>query len=87
MDFRGHSNFTSPEVEKLYQCKTYEELLAQLEKAIASLTPAPGFEFEDAAHVDALGTCKLARIRTLYLVGQIKKADELLSEYHPVNAS
>jgi hypothetical protein len=29
--------------------------------------------------------CRLALIRTLYLLGEVKKADALLMEWHPVN--
>ena len=84
MDFRGKSNFTNPDYEKLFSCTTYEELRNQLLKAIASIPPAKGEEWEDSAQANMVATCQLALIRTHYILGEIKEADALLSKLHPV---
>lgn len=87
MDFRGYSSFSYPEYKKLFKCATYEELRDQLYKAVAAVTPdeKKGEEWEDGAQINASATCRLALIRTLYLLGEVKKADALLMEWHPVN--
>ena len=85
MDFRGKSNFTNPAYEKLFSCKTYEELRDQLQKAIVSIAPAKGEEWEDSSQANMVATCQLALIRTHYLLGEIKEADALLSKLHPVH--
>jgi len=87
MDFRGKPNFSNSEYAKLYKCQTYEELQKQLIKAIESIAPKKGEEYEDASQINILATCKLALIRVYYLLGKTKEADELLMQLHPVNSS
>jgi len=84
-DFRGRPNFSNPEYEKLYQCRTYEELRDQLKKAIKSIAPAAGEEWQDASQANIVATCQLALIRTLYILGDLDEADKLLEQFHPVH--
>ncbi len=84
-DFRDKPNFTNSEYEKLYQCRTYEELREQLKKAIKSISPAPGEEWEDASQGNTVASCELALIRTHYILGEIDEADRLLERLHPIH--
>ncbi len=87
-DFRGNPNFTDAEYEKLYRCKTYEELRDQLLKAIQSLAPKEGEEgeeWEDGSQANIVASCQLALVRTHYLLGELDRADALLMRLHPVN--
>lgn len=84
-DFRGESNFTNLEYEKLYQCRTYEELRDQLKKAIKSVAPVAGEEWEDASQVNIAASCQLALIRTHYILGEVDEADKQLERLHPVH--
>jgi hypothetical protein len=86
-DFRGKPNFTNPEYEKLYSCKTYEELRDQLVKAIVSIAPADGQEWEDASQANIVANCQLALIRTHYILREFDEADRLLWKLHPANSS
>ena len=73
MDFRGKANFTNTEYEKLYRCKTYEELKAQLPKAIKSISPKKGAEWEEASQINVVALCQLALIRVHYILGKNKR--------------
>ena len=84
-DFRGSPNFSHPEYEKLYQCRTYEELRDQLRKAIKSIAPAAGEEWQDASQGNIVASCQLALIRTLYILGELEEADKLLERFHPAH--
>ena len=85
LDFRGSPNFSATEFQRLYRCESYEELRDQLLRAIEAISPKPGAELEDLAQQNALATCKLALIRTYYILGELEEADKRLLELHPVN--
>ena len=82
-DFRGEPGFDDPEYRKLFACQTYGELRDQLEKAIASIDPGDAGEWEDAAQMNLAATCRLALIRTHYLLMETEEADTLLWKLHP----
>ncbi len=80
MDFRGTPNFSDPEYEKLFDCQTFEELRDQLLRSIESLGQ---IREEDTSRENVLMVCRLALIRTNYLLGDIERGDELLMKLHP----
>ena len=78
-DFRGKSdlNIEIAEYEKLFECKTYEELRDALIVAVPVLEKGSDLlELLKPAH-----DCRLALVRAHYLLGEIKQADTLLARY------
>ena len=86
-DFRGSSDFHHPEFDKLFGCKTYDELRDQLKRTLKSFQPKEGQWASDATVVNAEVVCRLALIRTLYLLGDVKEADSLLLTLHGGNGT
>ena len=81
-DFRGPPRTISDEsFTKLFSCKTYEELRDALIKAIEDLEHEP----DDPTPLYVASDCRLALIRTYYLLGEIEHADRLLEQYSSVN--
>jgi hypothetical protein len=81
-DFRGPPRtITRESFEKLFACKTYEELRDALIIAIEDLEREP----DDPTPLYVASECHLALIRTYYLLGDIKNADRLLAQYSSVN--
>ena len=81
-DFRGAPRtITRESFAKLFSCKTYEELRDALIKAIEDLEHEP----DCAAPLYAAGECRLALIRTYYLLGDVEQADRLLEQYSSVH--
>ncbi len=81
-DFRGKPRtLTHPAYEKLFSCRTYEELRDALIVAIESLEQS----IDCAAPSYAASSCRLALIRTYYLLGDVGNADRLLERYAAVH--
>ena len=81
-DFRGPPRtITRESFAKLFSCKTYEELRDALIKTIEDLEHEP----DDPTPLYVASDCRLALIRTYYLLGEIEHADRLLQQYSFVN--
>jgi hypothetical protein len=81
-DFRGPPRtITRESFAKLFSCKTYEELRDALIKTIEDLENEP----DDPTPLYVASDCRLALIRTYYLLGEIEQADLLLQQYSSVN--
>jgi hypothetical protein len=81
-DFRGPPRtITRDSFAKLFSCKTYEELRDALIEAIEDLEHAP----DDPTPIYVASDCRLALIRTYYLLGEIEHADRLLEQYSIVH--
>ena len=81
-DFRGPPRALSDEAYvKLFSCKTYEELRDALIVAIENLEG----EQDCTAPYYVASSCRLALIRTYYLLGDVENADRLLEEYSAVH--
>ena len=81
-DFRGPPRtITRDSFAKLFSCKTYEELRDALIKAIEDLEHEP----DDPTPLYVASDCRLALIRTYYLLGEIEQADRMLEQYSSVH--
>lgn len=81
-DFRGPPRtITRDSFTKLFSCKTYEELRDALIAAIEDLEHKP----DDPTPLYVASDCRLALIRTYYLLGEIEHADRLLEQYSIVH--
>jgi hypothetical protein len=81
-DFRGSPHtITRDSFAKLFSCKTYEELRDALIAAIEDLEHEP----DDPTPLYVASSCRLALIRTYYLLGEIGHADRLLEQYSIVH--
>ena len=81
-DFRGPPRtITRESFAKLFSCKTYEELRDALIKAIEDLEHEPTIR----RPLYVASDCRLALIRTYYLLGEIEHADRLLEQYLSVH--
>ena len=81
-DFRGPPRtITRKSYEKLFSCKTYEELRDALVIAIEDLEHEP----DDPTPLYVASSCRLALIRTYYILGDYKTADRLLAQYSSVH--
>lgn len=81
-DFRGPPRtITRESFAKLFSCKTYEELRDALIKTIEDLEHEP----DCATPLYVASDCRLALIRTYYLLGDIEQADRLLQPYSGVD--
>jgi len=81
-DFRGPPRtITRDSFAKLFSCKTYEELRDALVEAIKDLEHEP----DDPTPLYVASDCRLALIRTYYLLGEIEHADRLLEQYSSVH--
>jgi len=58
---------------KLSECKTYEDLRDTLKKCLKEVV-----EYKGWSPIDSAYSCKLALIRTHYILGEIEEADKLL---------
>lgn len=81
-DFRGEPEWDYPPYKKLFETKTYGELLAALQEF------GKHWNEDQASHKgvvasNAYYTCKQAMIRLLYLSDEAEEADRLLEELHP----
>ena len=81
-EFRGRAGFTYEPYEALFQTKTYGELRFALEEFFRHWK-ADGRTFEDSSSRNVFFRCRLALIRTYYLLGDTGKADTLLRWMHP----
>ncbi len=82
LEFRGQVGLTYEPYEALFQTNTYGELRVALEDFFRQWK-ADGRTFEDSASTNIFLRCRLALIRTYYLLGDIEKADALLLWMHP----
>jgi broad specificity phosphatase PhoE len=81
-DFRGSPHtITRDSFAKLFSCKTYEELRDALIAAIEDLEHEP----DDPTPLYVASSCRLALIRTYYMLGEIGHADRLLEQYSIVH--
>ncbi|MEY3393977.1 MAG: hypothetical protein RL346_213 [Verrucomicrobiota bacterium] len=81
-DFRGSPHtITRDSFAKLFACKTYEELRDALIAAIEDLEHEP----DDPTPIYVASDCRLALIRTYYLLDEIEHADRLLEQYSVVH--
>ena len=81
-DYRGEPrSITRESHDKLFACKTYEELARALVFAIRDLEHEP----DCAAPVNVASGCRLALIRAYYIMGEIEKAEKLLERYATVH--
>lgn len=81
-DFRGPpGTITRDSFTKLYSCKSYEELRDALILAIEDLEHEP----DDPTPLYVASDCRLALIRTYYILGDSKTADRLLAQYSIVH--
>ena len=81
-DFRGKAaGFSHKDYDRLFEAKTYEELRDLLPIVIESLEK----DATDATPLHYASTCRLALIRTHYILGEIEKADEMLEQYSAAN--
>jgi len=80
-DYRGEPRtITRESHDKLFACKTYEELAQALVAAIRDLEHEP----DCIAPVYVASGCRLALIRAYYIMGETEKADKLLERYAAV---
>ncbi len=82
-EFRGDAHFTYEPYEALFETKTYGELRSALEEFFRRWKE-DGRVFEDASSKYTFLHCRLALIRTYYLLGDTRKADTILTWLHPV---
>lgn len=81
-DFRGPPRtITLDSFARLFACKTYEELRDALILAIEDLEHEP----DDPTPLYVASDCRLALIRTYYILGDLANADRLLSQYSLVH--
>jgi len=81
-EFRGSPHFTYEPYEALFETTTYGELWSALEEFFRSWKE-DGRVFEDGSSMYTFLHCRLALIRTYYLLGDTEKADTLLKWLHP----
>ncbi len=82
-EFRGNPSFGYAPLKEVYKAKTYGELRDALENFFTQWKK-DGMVFEDSASTNMFYSCRLALIRTYYLLGESEKADTLLEWVHPV---
>ena len=81
-DLRGSPHtITRDSFAKLFACKTYEEIRDALIAAIEDLEHEP----DDPTPIYVASDCRLALIRTYYLLDEIEHADRLLEQYSVVH--
>ena len=80
-DYRGEPRtITRESHDKLFSCKTYEELAKALIVAIADLEHEP----DCTTPLYVASGCRLALIRAYYIMGDTESADKLLERYASV---
>lgn len=82
-EFRGNPSFGYAPLKEVYKAKTYGELRDALESFFTQWKK-DGMVMEDSSSTNMFYSCRLALIRTYYLLGETAKADTLLELVHPV---
>jgi hypothetical protein len=84
-DFRGEApkslDFASTTMASLYACSTYEELRDALIKVIQKLDKRE----DEFTSVMGLHHCRMALVRTYYVLGDIRTGDRLMESFYGIS--